>query len=164
MKKYVILSLVMVFMLLLSSCQTADSASVDISELQQAMLDADDSLPEMKTIDSSNDNADSLFTYLSDVDYTKVSGYFLSYCADGKQADEIAVVELKNASDKQDMLQSLKDHVDGRINLYSTYGPDQVSKAENALIFDKDNYVVLIISDNQNDVRAAFERLIDNAD
>jgi hypothetical protein len=142
----------------LSACSGSTStSSVTLDELEEAMLSADPSLPEMTTIDSRSENADALFSYLSDVDYAKINRFFLSYCSDGKEADEIAVVELKSSSDVTAMRASLQSHVDGRIALYSTYGPDQVAKAEQALLFEQGNYVVLIISDRTADVRAAFE-------
>jgi hypothetical protein len=151
-------ALLLVFALV--SCGSSTTSSVSLYDLQKEMLAADDTLPEMKSVSSSDENAADLFAYLSDMDYDTVSGFFLSYCADGSQADEIAVIELKNSSDKKDMLQSIQDHVEGRVNLYASYGPDQVQRAENALIFDDGNYVVLIISDQQDQVKAAFEDFI----
>jgi hypothetical protein len=147
----------------LASCGTKESTnSVGIYDLQTAMLAADDSLPQMQTVNSSSEDAARLFAYLSDMDYEKVNSFFLAYCQDGKEADEIAVIELKDQADLQEAQDSVQDHVDGRIKLYSTYGPDQAQRAEKALIFQEGNYVVLIISDQQDKVKEAFEAQINN--
>lgn len=146
--------------LCLTGCaEQSVNVEVSIYELQQAMLEADPSLPEMLTVNSSSEDAETLFAYLSDFDYAKVDSYFLAYSATGL-ADEIAVIALKDSSDAADAAQSLEEHVQGRVNMYSFYEPDQASRAEDALVFHKENFAVLIISDHAEDVRAAFERFL----
>lgn len=159
--KKTLVSLICVFALVFAfyGC-SAKTASVGIYDLQKAMLAADDSLPEMKTVNSSSENAQSLFSYLCDLDYSKVDSFFLSYCADGKKADEIAVVRLKNANDAQQTQDLINEHVQKRVSLYKTYGPDQVKRAQKAQVFSESNCVVLIICDNQSAVKSAFESAI----
>jgi hypothetical protein len=148
-------------LLALTACgQSETTASVSMYDLQQTMLAADDTLPEMTTVNSSSEGAAQLFSYLSDLDYDKVEGFFLSYCAFGTQADEIAVVQVKKAADRDGALQSLKDHAADRAKLYASYVPDQVQRVENALIFQDGNYVALIISDKQDQVKAALQDLL----
>ena len=138
----------------------AKNDSIGIYDLQSAMLSADESLPEMKTVNSSSENASALFSYLCDLDYSKVDSFFLAYCADGKKADEIAVVKLKSSNDTQEAQNLINEHVQKRISLYKTYGPDQVSRAQKAQVFSQSGYVVLIICDNQSAVKSAFENAI----
>jgi hypothetical protein len=150
------LLLALLLLLTVSACSGDPApAGADLGELQAAMLAADDSLPQMTSVSSSMDDGEELFAYLSDLDYNKVSGYFLSYSADGL-ADEIAVVRMKEAADVSAMSDSLRAHVDGRIKLYENYQPDQVPRAEQALIFTSGNDVVLIISDGQAAVKTAY--------
>lgn len=132
---------------------------VSLYTLQTSMLEAGKSLPDMTTVSSSNDNAEDLFSYLSDFDYDKVDGYFLAYSSEGL-ADEIAVVRLKSKSDIAGMIATLEDHVDGRRKLYESYQPDQVNRVENALVFSQDNYAVLIIGNDQQVIKEAFEEII----
>ena len=157
-KKVFCTMIAMLLCLTIASCgnESSEVDSVSLYSLQTSMLEADKDLPEMTSVSSSNDNAEDLFAFLSDFDYKKVEGFFLAYSSEGL-ADEIAVVRLKNKSDVSDMLKTLEDHVEGRKNLYASYQPDQVSRVENALIFDKGNYVVLIISKNQNSIKTSFE-------
>lgn len=129
---------------------------VSMYDLQKDMLAKDDSIPEMMTVSGSDEKADELFAYLSDIDYEKVEGYYLAYAADGS-AYEIAVVALRDESEVPALKESLKKHVEGRVNLYKSYAPDQVERAEKALITDSGRYVALIMCEDQSAVKAAFE-------
>ena len=145
--------------LCLSLCACADDKEISIYELQKSMLDADAALPEMLTVSSSDGDAEKKFTYLSDVDYSKVEGYFLAYAADG-MAYEIAVICLEDKADVSQAEASLRNHLEGRINLYKTYEPQQVTRAENALIISRGRCVALIMCDDTNAVKAAFEEFM----
>lgn len=129
---------------------------VSMYDLQKAMLAADSSLPEMKTVSSSDENASELFGYLSKESYDLVEGFFLAYAADG-QSYEIAVVALKDAKDTPTMTDSLKAHVSDRVLLYKNYSPEQVTRAEKAQILSNGRYVALVMCDDQAAVKKAFE-------
>ncbi len=137
--------------------ETPAKPKVSMYDLRKAMLAEDPSLPEMSAVSSVDEKADELFTYLSDIDYNKVEGYFLTFAADGT-AYEIAVVALKERGDVSELLSSLRKHVEGRVNLYKSYAPDQVSRAENAEIVSAGRYVALIMCGDQAAVKAAFEK------
>lgn len=146
--------------LTLSACGgQGDAPAVSVYDLQKNMLEADDTLPEMLTVNSSAEDGEELFHYLSDMDYDKVAGYFLAYSADG-MADEIAVIVTKDPKDVPEAEASLKRHVQGRVELYRNYEPEQVQRAESAVVFSKDAYAVLIISDKPEAARGAFEETI----
>ena len=136
-------------------CQSSKKEEISIYDLQKNMLAADDSLPEMLTVNSSASEAADNFSYLSDIDYEKVDAYFLAYSAEGK-ADEIAVIRLKEDKDVGEAKTSLEKHAQGRVSLYKTYDPSQVERAEDAMVFTSGRYAVLIISDQKEDVRSAF--------
>jgi len=158
-KTFYFISLILVLAMLaltVTGCSsTGSSDMVSMYDLQKTALDSDDTLPEMQTVNSSADNAGDLFTYISDVSYDKVEGYFLAYSSKGL-ADEIAVVCMKDAADTDDMVKSLQAHVDSRVKMYSTYDPSQVDRAKSALVFNQGRYAILIISDKQQDVKTAI--------
>lgn len=156
MLRYITMTILLLTMGLLTACGGKQSKeTVSMYDLQKAMLAADDTLPEMLSVNSSSDDAQSLFTYLSDLDYGKVDSYFLAYSSEGL-ADEIAVIALKDEADVNEAEKFLHDHVDSRVKLYENYAANQVPRAEAATIFCKDQYVVLIISDKAQEVKAAF--------
>ncbi len=159
MKKifWLILPVIMIFCI--SGCSEKEEKNISIYDLQKAVLEAGKDFPEMKTVNGSSEDAASLFTYLSDVEYEKVDGFFLSYAAEG-ESYEVAVVRMKENSDVKEMTDSLKAHVDDRINLYKNYEPEQVGRAEEADVFSEGKYAVLIMCDNKSDIKAAFENII----
>ncbi len=136
--------------------------TADMEALQQALLAADPSLPEMLSVTSNVDDAKRLFTYLSDFDYEKVEGYLLSYSASGT-ADEIAVIAVKDPADLQDAYHSLADHKADRLKLFQTYGPEEAARIENAPVTtDGGKYAILMICDDPDSVLNAFETYINS--
>ena len=139
-----------------TTAETTAKTKLSLYDLRKDMLAADPSMPEMTAVSSVDEKADALFAYLSDLDYSKVEGYYLAYAADGT-AYEVAVVVLKERSDVSELENSLRKHVEGRVNLYKSYAPEQVERAENAEIVSSGRYVALIMCGDQAAVRSVFE-------
>lgn len=158
--KVLIVVCIMLAAALVTGCGKGNSGTaVSMFDLRTAMEEADDTLGEMMSADSSAEDAEDLFSYISDMDYTKVDKFFVSYSKEGK-ADEIAVIAVKDEADAADAEKSLKAHVQDRINVFTQYAPDQVKKAEKAEIFTSGKYAVLIICDKQADVKKAFTEFV----
>jgi hypothetical protein len=153
LKKIVSLLLV-IGMCLLPACQNQVS-SIDMTAVQEVMTTAAEEVSELSVADSNMDNASDLFLNISDMDYDKVSKYFLLYSSEGT-SDEIAVIEMKNSADTVDMEESLKKHLESRKKLFQNYAPDQVKAIESAQLFSTGNYTVLIICDKASAVKEAF--------
>ena len=130
--------------------------------LQTALLAADPSLPEMRSITGKVEDAQKLFLYVSDLPYDKVEDFLLSYSAEGK-ADEIAVIAVKDPADAEEAAETLRAHLEQGLTLFRQYTPDQVSRAEKALVFTQDQYAVLLICDGNQDVKAALEDFLAQA-
>ena len=129
---------------------------VSLYDLRVAMLAAQPGLPEMLCVSSADENADGLFAYLSDLDYEKVEGFFLAYAADGKTANEIAVVCLKDPADLPALKASLNKHIQGRVDLYRSYAPELVDQAGAAELAVRGRYCALIMCADRAAVKAAF--------
>lgn len=141
----------------LSVCACGEKTQkIDMYELQRSMVSADKSLPEMKISGSWDENAEKAFSYISDMEYNKIHGFFLAYAADG-MAYELAVVQLKNKSDAGEMEDSLNEHVQTRVRMYKTYEPEQVQRAENAVVKTVGDCVLLIMSDSPENAETAFK-------
>ncbi len=145
---------------MVSACGTGTSSSSDVtvsmSELQEVMLSADTTLPEMTKISSENEQADLNFSYLSDLSYDLVDSYFYAYAANGT-AEEIAVIKLKDKSDASSMMQSIHDHIETRQGTFQEYDPEQAVMTEKAVVTREGNYIALIISSKNGLVQKAFE-------
>ncbi len=142
-------------LLLLTGCAPAE-AEVSMYDLEKAMLAADSSLPEMTSVNDSSENPASLFAYLSDLEYEKVEHFFLAYSTEGK-ADEIAVIAVKDAGDVDAARESLERHVESRQKLYDQYDPEEAVRVGNAQVFTRGRCAVLILCDETEAVRSAFE-------
>lgn len=141
----------------LSVCACGEKTQkIDMYELQKSMVSADKSLPEMKISGSWYENAEKAFSYISDMEYNKIHGFFLAYAADG-MAYELAVVQLKDKSDAGEMEDSLNEHVQTRVRMYKTYEPEQVQRAENAVVKTIGDCVLLIMSDSPENAETAFK-------
>lgn len=134
-------------------------AQVNMSQLQQAMLAADPTLQQMTSVTSEAADGETLFAYVSALPYDKVESFLLSYSSAG-QADELAVIAVKDTKDVEEAAQSLRDHVQQRLQLFRQYGPDQAARVEQAQVFTKDNCAVLIIADQSQAVREALEQTL----
>lgn len=160
MKKYISCVLLTAMLTMVSVCGTGTSSSSDVtvsmSELQEVMLSADTTLPEMTKISSENEQADLNFSYLSDLSYDLVDSYFYAYAANGT-AEEIAVIKLKDKSDASSMMQSIHDHIETRQGTFQEYDPEQAVMTEKAVVTREGNYIALIISSKNGLVQKAFE-------
>ena len=162
------LTLLLAGLLALSLCAcggtTAQTGTADIDALRTAMLDAAPAdLPEMLLLDSSAADGAEKFPYLSSFPYDKVDSFVLCYSADGKLADEIAVIQVKDKADLDAAAESLRAHREERLKLYQTYGPDQAARVEDAYLTTQGNCAALIICDNAIAVENAFITYLDNA-
>lgn len=155
MKRIICAVCVLVMAFSLCACGNK-SQSIDMHELQNSMVESDKSLPEMKISGSWEENAEKAFSYLSDMEYNKIHGFFLAYAADG-MAYEIAVVQLKDKSDASAMEDSLNEHVQTRVQMYKTYEPEQVDRASSARVETIGDCVLLIMCDAPDNVETAFK-------
>ena len=84
---------------------------------------------EMKTISSSDADADINFTVLCDMEYDRIAEYHYTYAADGS-APEIALIKVADKSDVATLMTKLKDHVKDRQGAMAEYSPEQVEQTD----------------------------------
>ena len=130
--------------------------AVDMQALQETMLAADTTLPEMKVVTSDDEQAELNFTAFSDFEYDRVQSYFYAYAADGG-SQEIAVVQLKDVSDAAALMNTLKAHIEDRRGALTAYAPDQLPLVDHAVIKQKGALVTMIIAEKSGLIQQAFE-------
>ena len=87
MRRLLPLFLTGLLILALAGCggnETSPAQTADMEAMQTALLAADPTLPEMRSITGQVGDAETLFTYVSDLPYEKVDDFLLSYSAEGK--------------------------------------------------------------------------------
>lgn len=158
-KKYVTILLAAILCISVVGCgkeQKKEEKAVDMKKLQEVVVAADTTLPELKTVTSEDKNAELNFTALSDLDYELVDSYFYSYAQDG-DVQEIAVVALKEEGDVSEMMDTLEKHVEKRIGTFQEYTPEKVELAEKAVITSEGRYVLFVIAEKSGLVQNAFK-------
>ncbi len=158
MKRVLALAAALLMCLTLCACGET-KPTVGMYDLRVAMENAAKDLPEMLSVSSSDEKGKASFSYISDLDYDKVDAYFVSY-ANALASYEIAVIAVKEPEDISDAVASLERHKQNRVDFYSSYGVGEVKRAENALVFSNGRYAVLIMTDDNSSVKAAFEAFI----
>ena len=140
----------------LAGCQGAgEKDTVVVSGLTSSMKDAS-AFPEMLEIKSGDSSAEKGFAAISDTDYASVDDFCLYYAADGSSY-ELAVIRLKDESGVKALEQALTAHVENRVKQYRYYDPEQVQRAENAVVTTRGRYAALIMCDDPAAVKAVFD-------
>ena len=145
-------------LLLFSGCARTPEATVSMYDLSRAMLEAMHTEESMRYVSAADNGAEEKFARVSNLDYGKTDNFFLLYAENGAgNADEIAVISVKNTNDAAAAEASLLEHIESRVSLYATYDPTQVPKLNSALVFTEGRYAVLIVCDDTAAVKAAFD-------
>jgi hypothetical protein len=154
MKRFLSVTLTVILALSLIACgkkNTTDAVSLGKELMEQAS-----GFPEMKTITSSDKDAEINFSTLCDFDYSKVSSYYYAYAADGT-APEIAVVSLKNTDDIADLMSAIKDHQKTREGTMQEYSSDQVQMVQSYILVQKNGTVGYFIGQGTADLEKTFK-------
>lgn len=130
---------------------------VSLFDLKEAMLAAT-AFGDMAYVSSQDKDAETYLATVSDLDYGKVDAFSITYAKDGKgNADELVVIRVKDSADTPAALASLQTHLKTRQAIYAAYDPTQSKKIGAGIAFSQGNYAVLIVSDDNAAVKAAFE-------
>jgi len=162
MKTKILAPLLFLLVLGLCACESSPSTSsiVDMAQLQTALLEADDTLPEMNSVHGGMEDAEHSFSYISTMDYDKIANYLTSFSVTGK-AEEITVIAVKDPADLDEAAKALQDHLDYRKKLFRQYAPAEAKRLDLGQVFTKSPYAVLIITEKGDAVRDAFEAFVD---
>lgn len=135
-KILMIASMVFVF----TSCSSQENGiSVSIQDLTNK-LQKDIAFPEM-----ANQNVDTFNQYY-DVDVNLFEEFELWLAGNGVTADEMLIVKLKNSQDVDLLQQAVKSRQIYLKSEFEQYNPAEVQKIEDAVIFNKSNYFIFVIS------------------
>ena len=72
----------------------------------------------------------------------------------------IWIIRLRDKADVPAAEDSLREHLEGRVRLYKTYEPEQMSRAESAVIKSDGSFVMLIMCDDPTAVENAFNEFL----
>ncbi len=133
---------------------------VSMYDLKSAMAEAA-AFEEMAYAGSEDADAETLFSNISDMAYSKVLSFFVYYAVNGTgNADELAVIRVKNAADLTEARSSLEAHPAKRRSLYATYDKSQLKKLEGARIEVEGGCAALIVADGADRIAEAFHTFL----
>lgn len=78
------------------------------------------------------------------------------YAGDGGLADEVSVLKLSDGASAEKIL---SDRMNFRLNQFETYKPEETKKINAAQIFQANDYWVLVISDNAEEISDEIKNL-----
>ena len=153
----VVFGTVIALAIVLCACSSNNTAKVSVYELKNAMASATEKFSDMTYASSEDADAENIFTNISDLSYSKVDSFCIYYATNGTgNADEIAVIQVKNAKDLTEARKSLESHLEKRKSLYSTYDKTQLKKLESARVVTNGNCAALIVATDADAISDAF--------
>lgn len=148
-----LLSLLLVLGLAACSGGNESAFEMDVQEVYEQLIALPDmpamiELPEDKALD-----------FLG-LDYSKCVQALAAICAVNIQADEIWLVEAKDGSAAAEIEELARSRVEQRMEEFKGYSPEQYKVLEGAAILREGNYVVLLVSQDTEALKAAFDKAV----
>jgi hypothetical protein len=139
------------------------------SKTQTEQLSASEILEQLKT-EISDENLDTSVYYSDEtfkknskklyaIEYTDLSDGGIIYNASGGVADEVSIIKPADG-DTDYAVKALEARQQVRIQDYTGYKPEEISKIESANIYSEDGWAVFIISDNADDIADKLNKLL----
>ena len=149
MKKVVSILLALTLMLSLAACGGKEEAvSVDVNALYESYGQY---MPDMFFPDE-----DTMMNFLG-ISLEDCAQYKVAICAEGMRADEVWLIEAKDASSLENLKQLAETRVEAKKDETVSYAPDQYVVVEKAVILTQGNYLALLISPDVDALKAGFE-------
>ena len=150
MKKVITMILVLLRALNLAACggKSAETASVDVNALFESYGQY---LPDMFYPDE-----DTMMNFLG-ISVEDCAQYKVAICAEGMRADEVWLIEAKNASALEDLRGLAEVRIEAKKDETVSYAPDQYVVVEKAVVLTQGNYLALLISPDVDALKAGFE-------
>ena len=149
MKKFISLMLTAVMLLTLAACGgKEETKSVDLNALYESYGAY---LPDMFLPD-----ADTMMNFLG-IDAADCKQYVVSICGDGMRADEVWLIEAKDADALARLTELAQTRIVAKEDETVSYAPDQYAVVLEAELLTSGNYLALLISPDVEAMKAGFE-------
>ena len=128
----------------------ADVTAADITAAIMAEIDF--SAPTSKT-------AENIGAFY-DIDTASITDMSAFICGSGADPDEISVFRFTDESSAEAGTAAVQKRLDSQLALYKDYTPDQVYKLEEAVLIEKDSWVIFIVCSDNARAKEIAESLI----
>ena len=150
MKKMISLLLALALMLTLAACggKAEEPVSIDVKALYESYGQY---MPDMFFPDE-----DTMMNFLG-ISVEDCVQYQVAICAEGMRADEVWLMEAKDAAALENLKELAETRVQAKLDETVSYAPDQYVVVEKAVILTNGNYLALLISPDVDALKADFE-------
>lgn len=150
MKKMISLLLALALMLTLAACggKAEEPVSIDVKAMYESYGQY---MPDMFFPDE-----DTMMNFLG-ISVEDCVQYQVAICAEGMRADEVWLMEAKDAAALETLKQLAETRVQAKLDETVSYAPDQYVVVEKAVILTNGNYLALLISPDVDALKADFE-------
>ncbi|MDD2376078.1 MAG: DUF4358 domain-containing protein [Clostridia bacterium] len=97
-----------------------------------------------------------------DIDVLKLESYVIKIPIMNIRADEIAIIKVKNIRDIEYVKSKLKFRLRNIENTFERYLQDQFELVKNSLIISRGKYILMSISDRNDDIENTFRSYFEN--
>lgn len=80
------------------------------------------------------------------------------YISSGATAEEIAIFDFENEDECKIALEKAKQRIENQKNSFKNYMPKEMEKLENAIIENKNHYLIVCVTDNQEGVEEILKK------
>ena len=106
--------------------------------------------------DAYGENFERLYNFSAD----QVDDGVIAYAASGGSADEISIVHAADSKDVSGIKKYMEARLAKRLQDFQNYKPEEVSKIENGKVAVQQQYVMLVISNEADDVISAMREVL----
>ena len=145
--KYVVFALIVAFIVTLMLYTSSSNKPFD--EIKQSVADALDK-SSLKERDAASFKRD---TGLNAADYSGV----MYYASESNiSAEEVLLIRVKDESQIQDVTEAIEERIEGRMNDFDGYAPEEVKLLEGAKLSVRGRYIFLAVAPKADEYLAAF--------
>ena len=72
------------------------------------------------------------------------------YLSSGATAEEVAIFEFQNKENAKEAVKKVKERIENQKSSYSGYAPKEVKRLEDAILIQKDKYIVFCVTEDEN--------------
>jgi len=96
------------------------------------------------------------------IDVLKLENYVIKIPMMNIRADEIAILKVKNMDDVEYIKNKLKVRIENIQNIFKGYLQDQYELSKNSLIISRGKYILMSVSDKNDDIGTIFKSYFNN--
>lgn len=154
MKKMIVIMLTAMVALVISACSNDKSSAIEVKESAKEMADKMITVVEQPAlIELSEEQLNDFYM----IDAAKLEDFSVRIPMMNVKTNEIAIFKVKDAKDVANIEAAAKQRAENVAKQFEHYLPDQYENAKNYKLVTKGNYVLMVISDNAEELVKVYE-------